>query len=407
MDTSLRFHSPPSFSAAGDLLLRIADTRAYCSPRAVDRPVALYGAGNLGRMAREYFDRLRIPLVFVIDAKDQKVMSDPFWEGIPVMHPGAIDPKTRKNVLLAICVVTSPYAELARSLSFEGWTDVVPFYDIAEAYRDRHPLSNGWFAAPFSSIDTNNIETVLEAWTDDISRAHHLQFIAWRRLREEWSFAGAPVTTGNRFFIPEVLAVLTDHESFADVGAHTGSVSQRFIETVSGHFREIWAVEPDSVNLSGLRLTFSRLPAAANRRVKIIPAVVGGERGEKRFFQGLGYASQCSDLGQSTLAVETIDDLGLSPSFIKLHLEGAELDALKGARNTIGLHRPIIAATTYHNREGLWELPQWLMGELSGYQFHMRLHSWCGTGSVVYCIPIERIRGETHALSKTLSAGIG
>ncbi len=191
-----------------------------------------------------------------------------------------------------------------------------------------------------------------------------------------------------------MLAVLTEHESFADIGAHTGSLSLRFIEAVRGRFQEISAVEPDSENLSDLRMTVSNLPPSVRDRVRVIPAVVGSERGEKTFFQGLGYASQCSALGQSSLPTETIDDRGLSPSFVKLHLEGAELDALKGCRNTILRYRPIIVATSYHNHQGLWELPQWLMGELSGYVFYMRMHSWCGTGSVVYCVPEERIQAR-------------
>ncbi len=394
MVTSQEFSDPPNFVLARELLGRIANTPAQHVPRNVDRPLAIYGAGNLGRMAREYFDRLGIPLSLVVDAKAEQIRRDPFWAGARVISPDAVDPKTRRGVLLAVCVATSPYVKLAESLRSEGWTDVVPFYDISEAYRDRHPLSNGWFAHPLTSGDTESIAQVLETWADDVSRAHHLQFIAWRRLRQEWSFTGAPVNTENRFFIPEVLTALTEHESFADIGAHTGSVSLSFIKAVRGRFQEIWAVEPDPTNLSGLRTAVSNLPASLRDRVSVIPAVVGSERGEKCFFQGLGYASQCSALGQSTFPTEIIDDIALSPSFMKLHLEGAELDALKGCCNTILRYRPIIAATSYHNRQGLWELPQWLMGELSGYVFYMRVHSWCGTGSVIYCIPEERVKAR-------------
>ena len=108
------------------------------------------------------------------------------------------------------------------------------------------------------------------------------------------------------------------------------------------------------------------------------------------FYEGLGYASQLSGLGKSEVSVTTIDQMCLSSSFVKLHLEGSELAALKGAQETISRCRPIIAATSYHNHLGLWELPKWLMGHLDNYRFFMRLHSWCGTGAVVYAIPEER-----------------
>jgi hypothetical protein len=90
------------------------------------------------------------------------------------------------------------------------------------------------------------------------------------------------------------------------------------------------------------------------------------------------------------VAVRPLDALDLSPSFVKLHLEGAELSALKGARGTLLAHRPIVAATVYHNADGIWRTPLWLMETLPDYRFLFRLHSWCGTGAVVYGIPNER-----------------
>jgi hypothetical protein len=90
------------------------------------------------------------------------------------------------------------------------------------------------------------------------------------------------------------------------------------------------------------------------------------------------------------VAVRRLDTLDLSPTFIKLHLEGAELAALKGARKTLLSNRPIIVATIYHNADGIWRTPLWLMEALPGYRFLFRIHSWCGTGAVIYAIPNER-----------------
>jgi hypothetical protein len=84
--------------------------------------------------------------------------------------------------------------------------------------------------------------------------------------------------------------------------------------------------------------------------------------------------------------------LELQPTFVKLHLEGHELAALEGGLRTLQQHRPLIATTSYHNRLGLHELPRWLMDHVEGYRFLLRLHSWCGTGAVIYGIPAERGR---------------
>ncbi len=85
-----------------------------------------------------------------------------------------------------------------------------------------------------------------------------------------------------------------------------------------------------------------------------------------------------------------IDDLGFPFTFGKIHLEGGELEALRGATAAFRRCRPMLAVTTYHNRDGLWRTPQFLMETLPDYAYFMRLHAWCGTGSVVYAIPHEK-----------------
>ena len=99
-----------------------------------------------------------------------------------------------------------------------------------------------------SAEDRKNTAAALAGWDDDVSRAHHLQFLAWRRLREEWSFAGAPVPDCIRFFIPEVTGILSDQEILLDAGAHHGSVIETFVKQTKGRFRQIAAIEPDPFN---------------------------------------------------------------------------------------------------------------------------------------------------------------
>lgn len=53
--------------------------------------------------------------------------------------------------------------------------------------------------------------------------------------------------------------------------------------------------------------------------------------------------------------------------------------------------------TAYHNEAGLWPLPTWLMDNLTSYRHYFRLHSWCGTGAVIYCVPEERYEASPGA----------
>jgi FkbM family methyltransferase len=383
------FSDLPSPDQAGPLLAELATAPCAFSPEAADLPLALYGAGSLGRLARDYLTAVGHDFVMAIDRNARQLAEQPGWSGVQLLHPDDVPQAAKSGVRLAVSIVTSPYVPLERSLSALGFEDIVPFYDLAESFRHLHPLSNGWFAAPLSATDRENTAKVLALWDDDVSRAHHLQFLAWRRLREEWTFEAAPIPNGSRFFIPEVTGALHDKETLLDAGAHHGGVTETFLTQTKGAFRQIVAIEPDPFNrtvLEGQLQTW--LPGDA--RVTVYACALAQNEGEAPFHEGLGYASQFSNTGRMRVTTRPLDALGLSPSFVKLHLEGAELAALKGARQTLLANRPIVAATVYHDADGIWKTPLWLMETLPRYRFLFRAHSWCGTGAVVYAIPNER-----------------
>lgn len=380
--------------AARALFETLAVSTTSLHPRPVDKPLALYGAGNLGRMARAYFDFFGIPVDFVVDINAERRREEPFWSDIRLFTPDAVPVELRRTVLLAVCVTALPLAPLARQLTEAGWTDLVPFYDISEAYRSRHPLSNGWFAAPFTAEDRQNVTAVLDGWADDASRAHHLQLLAWRRLRQEWSFTEAPIHDDDRYFIPQVISGLGKSPKILDVGAHHGEVARRCFDLYPGLDR-LWMIEPDAASRNHIEHWVSTLAPQRAAKVDLCACAVGSSSGMRPFSDGFGYVSQFAENGNRLMETTTIDRLGVDPDYIKLHLEGWELDALRGATETLKRDRPIIAATLCHNTLGIWEMPLWLM-TLSKeaaleYAFHLRLHNWCGSVGVMYGIPKRAI----------------
>jgi FkbM family methyltransferase len=382
-----QFAELPGPDQAPLLLAKLATAPCAFAPAAADRPLALYGAGNMGHLARDFLNAVGHDFEIVIDRNAGQIADDPDWSGVRVLHPDEVT--ATSGLRLAVSIVTSPYVPIETELRERGFEDVVPFYDLAESFRQMHPLSNGWFALPLTAEDRENTAEVLARWDDDVSRAHHLQFLAWRRLREEWRFKPTSTPASARFFIPEVTDVLHGNEILLDAGAHHGSVSQAFIAQTKGAFRQIVAIEPDPSNRTRLADNLqSWLPDDA--RVMVCDCAIAEDEGEAPFHPGLGYASQISTTGRMRVATRPLDALGFSPTFVKLHLEGGELPALKGAHETLVSNRPIVAATVYHNADGIWRTPLWLMQTLPHYRFLFRAHSWCGTGAVVYAIPEER-----------------
>ena len=158
---------------------------------------------------------------------------------------------------------------------------------------------------------------------------------------------------------------MRDDEILLDAGAHHGGVTLAFVARNQGR------LPADHRHRAGSRQP--RAPCWRDQRQRrastIIDCALAEEEGEAPFHDGLGYASQLADTGRKRVATRPLDALGVSPTFVKLHLEGAELAALKGARRTLASSRPIIAATVYHNADGIWRTPLWLMQTLPDYRF--------------------------------------
>lgn len=386
------FESLPTPEEAVDLLQQIADRPPKMAARVIDKPLVLYGAGELGKMALHLLETIGQLPIMIVDIQADRRRNDAFWQDKNLVAPGDVPEDVQEKALLAVTIATLPYTDLAGSLSEAGWRDIVPFYDIAEAYRDRYPLSNGWVLERLDKQDLIKTREVLQRWGDDISRAHHLQFLAWHRFREDWIFKGASVTINDRYFIPEAMPAIRKTKIFLDVGAYHGNVTRRFME-MQPDFKKIWMFEPDESNRRAINAWHVNLSPAAAIKVEIFPFALAADSGLKSFVSGYGYVSQLTEIGNDLIATKTLDETGLSADFLKIHLEGMELNMLKGAKQIIKNQRPIIALTVYHNDLGAWKVADWLMQMLSAakarYLFLFRLHSWVGTGAVIYAIPSQ------------------
>jgi hypothetical protein len=70
-------------------------------------------------------------------------------------------------------------------------------------------------------------------------------------------------------------------------------------------------------------------------------------------------------------------------------IEGAELEALKGAKKTIIEHRPQLAISIYHKNKDLYEIPLYLNSILKDYTFRIQHYGNCFWETIWYAIPNE------------------
>lgn len=90
----------------------------------------------------------------------------------------------------------------------------------------------------------------------------------------------------------------------------------------------------------------------------------------------IGVGSFVSDKGDDQIDVTTIDEFMLENSigkadFIKMDIEGAEVNALDGAKTTIEKYKPDLAICIYHEPSHLWEIPLWIKNNFPEYKVYI------------------------------------
>lgn len=131
----------------------------------------------------------------------------------------------------------------------------------------------------------------------------------------------------------QVLSAVKDGKQALDCGAFIGAWTREMLKD----FASVTAVEMDPVNAECVRMNAPR--------ASVVQGALAEHHGPVRYspdeFPNSPIYCASPDGAQETQSV-LIDDLGLSPDFIKLDLQGYDTFALRGARETLLRSRPVL-----------------------------------------------------------------
>lgn len=176
-----------------------------------------------------------------------------------------------------------------------------------------------------------------------------------------------------------------DNEAFVDCGAYTGDTILKFTDKVNGKYSRIYAFEPDDANYDMLRKTIDENHM---HDVHLIKKGCWSKKGKLSFVSKGGMSSISSEVIDDFIDVDTIDNVvnGEKVSYIKMDIEGAELETLIGAKNTIVKDRPKLAICVYHKPEDLITIPQFIYSIVPEYKFYLRHHQLISWETVLYAV---------------------
>jgi len=184
-------------------------------------------------------------------------------------------------------------------------------------------------------------------------------------------------------YAPRGLLTYADDEVYVDAGSYDGDTIRLFMDRVHGRFSRILAFEPD-------RATFERLVANFRAEHRVEPFNLGLHRARAVLeFDNAGTrGSTLVERGGSEIPVVGLDEIahGDRVTYIKMNIEGAEIDALRGAAQTIRRWRPKLAVAAYHRPADLWQVPALIREIHPGYRLYLRQHDGGLIESVVYAL---------------------
>ena len=76
--------------------------------------------------------------------------------------------------------------------------------------------------------------------------------------------------------------------------------------------------------------------------------------------------------------------------FIKIDIEGEELNALSGMKQIIKHYNPILAISIYHSISDFYTIPQYVFDISKNYRIYFRHYSQGLIESVMFFVPINK-----------------
>lgn len=351
------------------------------APLQRERPVWIFGAGGFGTAVCRALQAQGFDVAGFVESQPRKEQH----LGLPVLGWAAVPPAARNGPLcIAVFNRDAPFDRLASLAGEHGFGRLLLPYDmyalLAAELGWRY-----WLSAPeLLARNADRVAAVAARMADEESRDCIARTLAFR-AGADLPFASYASAEPQYFNALTLEALAGRPFTFVDCGAYNGDTFAALLAAPGVECTRAYLLEPDPgnfrrlvANSRGLRVPTVCLPLAAADKATMLS-----------FAADNGEASRLGQGGDTLVAAAALDELlpNESIGFLKLDVEGAEAQVLRGAAQLVQRCRPVLALSLYHNPADLWELPELLFAMCERYRFHVRQHYANSFDSVLYAIP--------------------
>ncbi|NBF09327.1 FkbM family methyltransferase [Pseudomonas sp. Fl4BN1] len=226
----------------------------------------------------------------------------------------------------------------------------------------------------------NNYEWIYKLLCDEESKDSFKKLVSFRFDYDIKHLEGFSWREDLQYF-EEFLKLQEKGEVFIDVGGFNGYTSLEFIKRCP-NYKSIHVFEPEPSNYQDC---LDSLKGRA--KIHVHNLGLSNTKAELKI-DVQGSASSVSEYGTVTINVDKLDNvLNDPPSLIKIDIEGEELSALEGARQTIYNNHPRLAISVYHKPGDFWRIPDFILSIRNDYEIYMRHYTESIYETVMFFIP--------------------
>ncbi|MBF0329413.1 MAG: FkbM family methyltransferase [Nitrospirae bacterium] len=354
-----------------------------------DKKIIVYGAGG-GAVSFFTFVLRRYGLKAQI-VLDRKFQSGDFYLDVPSCAPFEYQPTEDEKIdaIVVVTVITKQYQEeIFKCLKSMGFRNIILSSDIYE-YHLLHPptelIERGF---DYYLDNKEKILSCLDIFSDNLSSNVFVSVVETHIKKSPTAISISPM---EEQYFPRDINLSKGYSRFINCGAYNGDTVLK-LNALYGKIDLIVCFEPDSENFGSLSKYLSAKHSEIAQSVMAFPCGVFSHETQLRFSCGDKVNSAISDEGDSVVQCVSLDHVipGCKPTFIQMDVEGAELEALKGAEALLKENKPDLAICVYHAPNHIWDIPLYLESLCLGYVFYLRNYTSFVAETVLYAtVPKE------------------
>jgi len=236
------------------------------------------------------------------------------------------------------------------------------------------------FILDFKEDYTNNYNEYKKTYSllaDDISKEVFEKVLNFKITFDYNFMDGFTNNFDEQYFDKELISNIKNI-TFLDGGGYVGDTLPNIIKNFPD-FNKIYLIEPNKLHINIAKRDFGDV-----KNIEFIQCGLS----DKKVINIDDTSSNNCDHNYNAINTDTIDNIVKQKvDFIKLDIEGAEQDAIQGAKNTIKKYKPILAICIYHKAEDWYKVPQQVLDINPDYKVYIRHYMEGIFETVMYFIP--------------------